>query len=443
MPFLTELDPRATVTSSRDPLGLQPIWLALGRRAVVNLTTITTSVRNFTTLLVGLYYAEQAVRRGVADEKDRVSCFLAFEQLAAYTRFHVSRSGQESPDAPMGLRRVKSRLSEHDKVTISAAPEHQILANQQAYGIWGLYTVAARNSGLVERGSNLLTDLAREFVEADYAPVLASVVGKDAEKLFKYFRRAQSFDPGGANKDVADVLWKILKRRYRAGERSFYEKTLVLAAHSDKPIESQRQAEMWSILRELNTEGGFNWKNQFGFDELRAARKLAKKRGLVELEGILADIEVAEPVLVASAALFGFLLNRSGASIDTIESEVRTTWGSGLRYLRVDEFAALGETITHSGAGSSFGRLISLARQLHVGDFRNAIMTALELNDAVMRGRNGAAWITASDGLLRVRLVEGPMDLPDAGAMPSYWWNSYLLNSLKLVGGSLAQGGAA
>jgi hypothetical protein len=50
-PFLTDLDSRAAVKGSRDPLGIQPIWTRLGRHVVGNLTTVSNSVRDFTTLL--------------------------------------------------------------------------------------------------------------------------------------------------------------------------------------------------------------------------------------------------------------------------------------------------------------------------------------------------------------------------------------------------------
>ena len=52
--FLTELDPRAKIRGSRDPLGIQAIWAGLGQEVIGNLTTVTDSVRGFTTLLVGL-----------------------------------------------------------------------------------------------------------------------------------------------------------------------------------------------------------------------------------------------------------------------------------------------------------------------------------------------------------------------------------------------------
>lgn len=55
--FLTDLDSRAAVKGSRDPLGIQQKWTRLGRHVVGNLTTVSNSVRDFTTLLLGYYFA--------------------------------------------------------------------------------------------------------------------------------------------------------------------------------------------------------------------------------------------------------------------------------------------------------------------------------------------------------------------------------------------------
>src|SRR5918998_3531051 len=88
-PFLTDLDSRAAVKGSRDPLGIQQVWTRLGRNVVGNLTTVSNSVRDFTTLLLGYYFAER-----IADEKGpgtEQATFLKWEQLAAYARAAVNR----------------------------------------------------------------------------------------------------------------------------------------------------------------------------------------------------------------------------------------------------------------------------------------------------------------------------------------------------------------
>jgi len=43
---VTDLDSRAAVKGSRDPLGIQAIWTRLGRHVVGNLTTVSNSVRD-------------------------------------------------------------------------------------------------------------------------------------------------------------------------------------------------------------------------------------------------------------------------------------------------------------------------------------------------------------------------------------------------------------
>ena len=58
-PFLTEADSRAAIRGSRDPLAIIPIWSQFGRHVVGNLTTVTNSVRGFTTLLIGIYLANE------------------------------------------------------------------------------------------------------------------------------------------------------------------------------------------------------------------------------------------------------------------------------------------------------------------------------------------------------------------------------------------------
>src|SRR5439155_16823951 len=88
VPFLTEIDPQAAIKGSRDPLGIQTIWTRLGRHVVGNLTTVTTSVRDFTTLILGYYFAERATDSEGADGDLKV--FLRWEQLAAHARFRVN-----------------------------------------------------------------------------------------------------------------------------------------------------------------------------------------------------------------------------------------------------------------------------------------------------------------------------------------------------------------
>ena len=129
VPFLTDLDSRAAVKGSRDPLGIQPIWTRFGRHVVGNLTTVSSSVLDFTTLLLGYWFAER-----IADDQgpgSELATFLKWEQLAAY-----ARAGVNDDFAFRGTERVRRNLSEGGRVTLSDNPTYQIL--EQPEDLWPL-----------------------------------------------------------------------------------------------------------------------------------------------------------------------------------------------------------------------------------------------------------------------------------------------------------------
>ena len=84
MPFLTDIDSRAAIKASRDPLGAQAIWTLLGRHVVGGLTTNTTSVRDFVVLLLGYWFIEKLDEAGSREEA--LPVFIRWEQLASYAR---------------------------------------------------------------------------------------------------------------------------------------------------------------------------------------------------------------------------------------------------------------------------------------------------------------------------------------------------------------------
>jgi hypothetical protein len=67
-----------------DPLGAMAIWTRLGRRVVGNLSTVTSSVRDFKTLVLGFGLLRELRRAAGPDaEVDDLAAFLRWEQLAA------------------------------------------------------------------------------------------------------------------------------------------------------------------------------------------------------------------------------------------------------------------------------------------------------------------------------------------------------------------------
>jgi hypothetical protein len=98
---------------------------------VGNLTTVSNSVRNFTTLLLGYYFgARLADDLGPGTE---LATFLKWEQLDAYARATTNKD--------FGFRnteRVKKNLSEGSRVTLS--DERSLRSGEpKIYGIWGIF----------------------------------------------------------------------------------------------------------------------------------------------------------------------------------------------------------------------------------------------------------------------------------------------------------------
>ena len=162
VPFLTLEDPNAKIKGSRDPLGVQPLWVAFGRHVVTNLTTQSTSVRGFTILLLGRYFAADLADRGMATKEDALDIFLRMEQVGAYVR-HAAHGDEEGI---RGIERVKRFLDEYrGRVPIQADQRGMILADQKVYGLWGLYSVPARTSSLIPDGPLGVKETARRLIE--------------------------------------------------------------------------------------------------------------------------------------------------------------------------------------------------------------------------------------------------------------------------------------
>ena len=213
VPFLTDLDSRAPVKGSRDPLGAQPVWTRFGRHVVGNLTTVTNSVRDFTTLLLGYYFAERvAAERGPGSE---LATFLKWEQLAAYARAYFNNDYEFR-----GTERVQVRLQADTRLTLSNARAFQILSDQQTYGLWGLYSVASAASGLVEQDPARITPPALKFVEHFYLPVFRDAGIPNADRIVELLSRTETrVDLAKGERSLCASVARLLKRQILERER--------------------------------------------------------------------------------------------------------------------------------------------------------------------------------------------------------------------------------
>jgi hypothetical protein len=429
--FLTEIDPRAAVKGSRDPLGLQPIWTRFGRQVVGNLTTVTTSLRNFTTWMLGLHFAEELIASKKASEEERVNLFMKFEQLVAYSRYAAGT--EERTERILGITRVKKRLDARERVMVSAAQQYHILSNQKTYGIWGLYSVAGAQSGLAERGSGRLSPTGREFVERYYLPKLKREYPRAEQEVRALIRGEREFLPRGRHKQLARALATVLSPKLSPKERNFYSKVLILADSEGDPT-AGRQGELWRTIEAVNGKGNFGWGNDFDFTEMTEVMKRAETPELAEE---LEHIHTLEPLFGAAAHLFGFSLQRNDAELERVAKEVRGTWGTGLKHLRPKQIENLRPRVRDASDDKTVDRLVQMATSLHDGDYQTFITTATAQNAAVMADRGGAPWLSLNKGRIRVRLRAEQGVLPPRKELGALWTNSYFINSLKTVGATV------
>lgn len=429
IPFLTDLDSRAAVKGSRDPLGIQQIWTRVGRNVVGNLTTVSNSVRDFTTLLLGYYFAERLANElGPGTE---LATFLKWEQLAAYARAAANRDY-----AFRGTERVRKNLSEGSRVTLSADRDHQILGNQKIYGLWGLYTVPARSSGLVEGDPPRLTPPALDLVEQLYIPLLEIRSRRDLRRVYDLLApRASRLDVSGTDRTVVEAVGRVLSRSLSEAERGFYRFHLLQGGPQDST--SGRQRQLAELLEETLDRADFAWSPA----AVGALAKSARARGdqWEALAHHLDRIRICETVMAPTSTLFTHLLGLDGKGVDAVTERLRSEWGAGLRTVSPEAFAELRREIA-AGDVQAGERWLGIARALSGGDYGALVDLLLEQNKVVMADRGGAPWIERRSGELHVRFGDEYGVLPRREEIPSLWRFPYFLDSLRSVVATLREG---
>lgn len=436
-PFLTQLDSRAAIKGSRDPLGVQSIWSRLGRRVVANLTTVSNSVRDFTVLLLGYYFAER-----VADEsgaRDYLATFLKWEQLAAYARSHVNHER-----GFRGTERVARRLADGERVKLGVDATAQILGNQKIYGLWGLYTIPARASGLLEGEPTRLTTEAREVVERCLLPVLESagprtvrgIVERLAEREYTLDVRERSRDAVVLH-GIGEVVAAV-----RAPERALYREHLMHGGRGDLDVmrgTHGKQRVFAELLDETLVESDWSLTPE----SMRTLAARAERRG--EVGQALADrlerIRAAELLLAPAVAFFEHVLGSDGRPPALVAEEVRQHWGGVMRRtIDLQALAALEPELRSPIDDPESGRRwLDLAASFRDARYEDAIALVLAQNAAVMKARSGAAaWAEVRDGKLFVRFRDAELArLPAADELPSYWRHAYFIQSLRSVASDL------
>ena len=419
MPFLTLEDPNAKINGSRDPLGVQPIWTAFGRRIVTNLTTQSTSVRGFTILLLGHYFAADLVERGMAAQEDALDIFLRMEQIGAYVRYVGHRVEGEI----RGIERVKRFVHcQARNVKISADRQGMILADQKVYGLWGLYSVPARTSGLLRDGIRGVPPDVLRFMKSNYINRLNGSAGK----LRRLLARGGKFRTDDTN-PVFSALSEVLEPRFSSNELEFYGSYL----RDGKSVDGANPGRQERLRRLLESDARLG--ESTGRAEIVHLAQQARELD-AGLANSLERIAHLEALLAPAAALFQYVLTRHGQRLSDVASAVRQVWGSRVPNLERSAFAEMHDEIRSTSSVAVGSRMDEVHSALQSGDYEAAIEGLLAWNEQVMQTRGGAPWVRIGDGRrLDVRYRGTEQLLPKEHELPELWMNSYFVDALKSV----------
>jgi hypothetical protein len=421
-PFFTELDQRAEIKGSRDPLGTQPIWTRLGRRVVGNLTTVSDSLRDFTLLLFGLYLADQATGRDGAGAD--LGIFLKWEQLAAYARAAVNHDWRFR-----GVEQVRKRLDSRAEVVLSQGSDGAILSDQKTYGLWGLYTMPARASGLVRNDANALTRIAFEFVEREYLPIfkkynvkidaLCKTLGSDRHVL-----RMHAKDQA-VTQATANLL--LDKRRLHPREPEFYREHVLFGGPSDSTRGVQRH------LADLLSNGLGDAGYSLSPTELMKLAQRARKSG-AEGEALgqrLDDIRIVDAAIGPMALLFPWILGANGQTVDRVGADLRKKWGKGLSMINVDALTALREFLPSDADLTDCW--LRAAVSARAGEYEALVRELIVINAHVMRSRGAAPWVALQGDRIDARFQEDSGSIPDRAQLTSQLVFPYFITSLRAI----------
>lgn len=428
--FLTLEDERAQIKGSRDPLGTQFIWTAVGRQVVANLTTVTTSLRGFTTLLLARYFAENLIHEGAAHEEDALALFLRFEQIAGYAREVVHEAG----GGIRGIERVRRNLSERrGRVLIGDGQDAAILGDQKTYGLWGLFTVSARVSGLVPAGPVGVTKAAREFVEAEYAPLLRSV----GERLSTLLLKGGEWH-AQRNDRLCAAVAQVLKPSLTAAERQFYAHYL-RDAQSVEP-EQKGTADAQQRVSGLLAARSDLLADNFDRTSLRELKKAATSQGDNVLADRLQRIDEVESLIAPAEHAFLFLLTQHGQTRERVAEKLRTEWGHAPR-LSTEAWGRIKPHLASAGDNEQIALIARVHDGLMLSKYEATVDALVDWNALVMKRRNGYPWVGwGPRSTLDVRYRAEEEYLPAGEALDLLWRNTYFLESLRSITAQLEDG---
>jgi hypothetical protein len=384
-------------------MGFEQVWTKFGRQVVGNLTTITNSLENFAAALLGFHWANELNQE--VNENDRhgiiSATFLKYEQLSAYLRY------QGGSKSIMGITRVKGRMDDEvlTSFNLGTTSRDTILSDQVGYGLWGFYSSASRDSGLIHGNERELTAKGLRI-----AQLIESKL--DKPRLIKLIQRAAV-----ERSDIEELSAQYLAA---INDQEVASQVILALMQGDLNAKngSNLQYELWQKTQQLVRQQGIESlvNNNLG-DFFAKLKSLGLSDGLNHK---LADIAEVERVLVALNHVFHYCRTNDGKHIDDINQNLLEQ-----NYQFEHLPAQLPSLDVHNK-----DKIQDALNSLREHDFKSVIHKVAELNKKVMVDRQGAPWIEV-DGkkAIKVRMKLEKFKLFKQSDLLERWDYDYFIGS--------------
>jgi len=402
--LLSLQDDRLKPKGSRDPLGFELVWSHFGRKVVGNLTTITSSLENFSVAMLGFYLTHRLLPNSI-EQKEILECFIRYEQVAGYLRYVAEHR------SIMGITRVTKRMHGDSELTLGLGKKSQILSDQASYGLWGLYSSAMRSTGLISGDRRVPTKEGIELGE-----LIATELGeKNVQRLMGWMEKDQSVDRATLNDDIAQV--------YVAAVNNPKVRSRLLEQLGTAGKTTGVQASLWQYSQDvLKVAIGRN----AGMELSEFVVALVETCSNHEvLKASLTDIQNVERLLVTANMLFRFLRTQDGKSIDKVtgalQESIEDLVQPRLEQLVTDMSVPYRECLEQ------------FRTALIESDIRSALHVLIKQNEEVMQNRGGASWVELEGNIIRVRVPSESGDLKGQQYLQEHWDYDYFLGSFKNI----------
>ena len=402
--LLSLQDDRIKPKGSRDPLGFELVWSHFGRKVVGNLTTITSSLENFSVAMLGFYLTHRLLPNST-EQKHIMECFLRYEQVTAYLRYAAEHRGI------MGITRVTKRMRGDDALTLGLGKQSQILSDQASYGLWGLYSSAMRSTGLVGGDRRVPT---KEGVEL--GELIANELGEEnVQRLMSWMEKDQSVDRATLNDDMAQAYVTAINN---PKVRSQLLEQLGTAGKT-----TGIQANLWRYSQDV-LKASIDREAGMELPEFVAALVETCSNDEV-LRALLTNIQNVERLLVTANMLFRFLRTQDGKSIDKVTEALQESIENLVQPRLEQPVADMSVPYRES--------LEQFRTALIESDIRSALHVLIKQNEEVMQNRGGASWVELEGTIIRVRVPSESGDLKGQQYLQEHWDYDYFLGSFKNI----------